>query len=304
MNSQGDYMRKRQQILPVLIALFLLTNGIVLPLNITAPPAPIPDQFIADIFPSTNTTVSLININTMITINATDFYNKIGINFDGNYTLFNPENTTNLTLILPFSLCMNAQNSTFEASVNDTQIPFEVLSNTEENLTSTGINLDFLKYFGVHCPITLITSNLTLLENNTYIINYQFSGSIPKPLGFQNLFYMAYFLETARVWKGNLTQRVEFKLFGKLPKYGSVSIVDGYDEGYYGDWQISDIQGGQSVLIEWNKGKINTIYVDLRYYGSTSEDVFRIVTMVVLNGLAYIAIISGVVIWLKRRKRN
>jgi len=295
MNSQGDYVRKRQQILSVLIALFLLTNGIVLSINITAPPPSLPDQFIADIFPSTNTTVRLINSNTTITIDATDFYNKIGINFDGNYTLFNPENTTNLTLILPLSLCMDVQNSTFEASVNDTQIPFEVLSNTEENLTSTGVNLDFLSRFVVHCPITLITSNLTLLENNTYVINYQFNGSIPKPLGFRNLFYMVYYLETARVWKGNLTQRVEFKVFGKLPIYsGGIDV----------DRLISDISGGQSALYEWNKGKVESIYVGIRYYGATSEDVFGIVTMIVLNCLAYVAIISGVVIWLKRRKRN
>lgn len=295
MNSQGDYMRKRQQILSVLVALFLLMNGIVLPLNIRAPPPGLPDQFIADIFPSTNTTVRLININTMITINATDFYNEIGINFNGNYTLFNPENTTNLALILPFSLCIDIQNSTFEASVNDTQIPFDVLSNTEENLTNTGINLDFLSRFSVHCPITLITSNLTLLENNTYVINYQFSGSIPKPLGFRNLFYMAYYLETARVWKGNLTQRAEFKVFGKLPIYsGGIDV----------DRQISDIPGGQSALYEWNKGKVDTIYVGIIYYGPASEDVFGIVTMVVLNGLVYVAIISGVVIWIKRRKRN
>jgi hypothetical protein len=295
MNLQGDYMRKHYQILSVLIALFLLTNGIVLPLNITAPPPSLPDQFIADIFPSTNTTVRLININTMITMNATDFSNKMEINFNGNYTLFNPEYTTNLTLILPFSLCMDVQNSTFDVSVNDTQIPFEVLSNTEENLTSTGINLDFLSRFVVHCPITSITSNLTLLENNSYIINYQCSGSIPKPLGFRNLFYMAYYLETARVWKGNLTQRVEFKVFGKLPIYsGGIDV----------DLQISDIQGGQSALFEWNKGKVESIYVGIIYYGPTSEDVFGIVIMVVLNGLAYIAIISGVVIWLKRRKRN
>jgi hypothetical protein len=237
----------------------------------------------------------------MITIDATDFYNKIGINFDSNYTLFNPENTTNLTLILPFSLCIDIQNSTFEVSVNDTQIPFEVLSNPEENITITGVNLDLLSRFFLQCPITLITSNLTLLENNTYVINYQFNGSIPKPLGLQNLFYMAYYLETARVWKGNLTQRVEFKLFGKLPIYGTVSAGCG---GYDGDWQISDIQGGQSVLLGWNKGKVDTIYVGVKYYGSTSYDVFGIVAMVVLNGLAYIAIISGVVIWLKRRKRN
>lgn len=295
MNSQGDYMRKRQQILSVLVALFLLTNGIVLPLNIVAPPASLPNHFIADIFTRTNTTVCLININTIITINATDFYNEIGINFDGNYTLFNPENTTNLALILPFSLCIDIQNSTFGVFVNETQIHFEVLSNTEENLTNTEVNLDFLYKFPLHCPITLITSNLTLLENTTYIINYQFSGSIPKPLGLQNLFYMAYYLETARVWKGNLTQRVEFKLFGKLPIYsGGIDM----------DRQISDIPGGQSVLYEWNKGKVDTIYVGIIYYGPASEDVFGIVTMVVLNGLVYVAIISGVVIWIKKRKRN
>lgn len=291
-------MKKSQLSSVILIALFVLTSNIGFCPKITAPPPPIPDQFIADIFPNiNNTNIQLLNASAIITLNASDLINEIGITFNGTYTLFNTENPTNLTINLPFSLCLDVENATFGVSVNDTQAPFEIVSTTEENLTSTGVNIDIIPAFAVHCPITLITSNLTLLENTTYVVKYQFEGSIPKPLSYRNLFYMIYSSDTAKLWKGNAMERVELKVFGGNPVFS----IGGHYEGLP---QILDIVGGKRYICEWNNTQNSTRQIGITFYGSTLEISPGMIVSIVLNGLAYIAIISVIVIWIIRRKKN
>lgn len=214
-------MKKSQLYSVIIISLFVLTSNIGFCAKATAPPPPpMPDQFIADIFPKiNNTNIHLLNASAIITLNATDLINEIGITFYGEFTLFNPEKPTNLTILLPFSLRLDAVNASFGVSINDTQVPFEILSTTEENLTSMGVNIDFMTnyYFFVHWPISLITSNLTLLENNTYVVKYQFEGIIPEPIGGGGIFFMIYSSGTAKFWKGNATERVEYLVFGGNP---------------------------------------------------------------------------------------
>ena len=291
-------MKKSQLSSVILIALFVLTSNIGFCPKITAPPPPIPDQFIADIFPkNNNTNIQLLNASALITINATDLINEIGITFNGTYTLFNPENTTNLTINLPFSLCFNVENATFGVFVNDTQVPFEIVSIAGDNLTSTGVNIDIMPEFDFHCPITLITSNLTLLENNTYVVKYQFEASIPKPLNYRNLFYMVYSSDTAKLWKGNATERVEYKVFGGNPIFGTT----GYQEGLR---QVIDIAGGKRFISVWNNTQNYTAQIGITFYGSTHEISPEMIVIIVLNGLAYVAITSVIVIWIKRRKKK
>jgi len=291
-------MKKSQFPSAILIALFVITSNIGFCPKITAPPPPIPDQFIADIYPKiNNTNVQLLNASAFITINATDLINEIGITFNGTYTLFNPENPTNLTISLPFSLCFDVENATFGVSVNDTQVPFEIVSTAGDNLTSTGVNIDFIPAFDFHCPITLITSNLTLLENKTYVVKYQFEGSIPKPLSFRNLFYMIYSSDTAKLWKGNATERVEYKVFGGNPIFGTT----GYQEGLR---QVLNIVGGKRYICEWNNAQNYTVQIGIRFYGSTNEIMPGTIEIIVLNILAYVAITSAIVIWIKWRKKK
>ena len=289
-------MKKSQFTAVILIALYTLSINIEFYPKITASIPPIPDQFIADMFPkNNNTNIQLLNTSAIIALNSTDIINEIGITFNGTYTLFNPENSTNITINLPFSLCLDVENATFRVFVNDTQILFEIVSTTEENLTSMGLNIDFIPAFDFHCPITLITSNLTLLENTTYVVKYQFEGSIPKPLGYRNLFYMIYSSDTAKVWKGNATERVEYKAFGGNPIFGTT----GYQEGLT---QVTDIAGGKRYICEWNNAQNYTVQIGIRFYGSTRE--FIPVEIIVLNILAYVAITIVIVLWIKRRKKK
>ena len=289
-------MKKSQFTTVILIALFILTVNIKIYPKLNASIPPIPDQFIADIFPkNNNTNILLLNTSAALTLNATDPINEIGITFKGTYTLFNPENPTNLTISLPFSLCFDVENTTFGVSVNDTLVPFEIVSTAGDNLTSTGVNIDFIPAFDFHCPITLITSNLTLLENKTYVVKYQFEGSIPKPFSFRNLFYMIYSSDTAKLWKGNATERVEYKAFGGNPIFS----ITGNQEILR---QVIDITGGIRFICEWNNTQNFTVQIGIRFYGSTPE--FIPIELIVSNILGYVAIISVIALWIKRRKKK
>ena len=296
MSSKGDSMKKSQLRSAFLIVLFIFTRNIEIWPEIAAPPPPIPDQFIADIFPNINNTYAhLLNASAIIILNASDLINEIGITFNGKYTLFNPENPTNLTISLPLSLCLEVLDANFGVYVNDTQVPFEIVSITEENLTSMGI--DIIPALAVHCPITLISFNLTLLENNTYVVKYQFVGSILKPLSFRNLLDMVYSSDTAKLWKGNAPERVEYKVFGGDPVFSIAGSTDGLR-------QVIDIAGGKRYICEWNNTQNKTIQIGITFYGSTLEISPEMIVIIVLNGLAYIAITSVIVLWIIRRKKK
>ena len=157
------------------------------------------------------------------------------------------------------------------------------------------VNIDFIPAFDFHCPITLITSNLTLLENKTYVVKYQFEGSIPKPLSFRNLFYMIYSSDTAKLWKGNATERVELKVFGGNPIFG----ITGNQEGLP---QMLDIAGGKMYIYEWNNAQNYTVQIGITFYGSTPE--FIPIELIVLNILGYVTITSVIILWIIWRKRK
>ncbi|MHA2197637.1 MAG: hypothetical protein ACXABO_18780, partial [Promethearchaeota archaeon] len=60
---------------------YLFLNLTFSNINVSAPPAPVPDQFIAEIFPNCTLPLQLSHTNTIITFNATNFPNKLGISF-------------------------------------------------------------------------------------------------------------------------------------------------------------------------------------------------------------------------------
>ena len=298
MSSKGDNMKKSQLSSAILIALFMLTINIEICPKLTASIPPIPDQFIADIFPNiNNSNIHLVHISVIITINATDLINEIGIAFDGAYTLFNPESSANLNISLPFSLCLDRDITNFGVFINETQVPFEIVSYTEENFANTGIDINIMPAIDIHCPITLIVSNLTLLENYTYVVKYQFEGSIPKPLSYRNLFYMDYSSDTAKLWKGNATERVVYNAFGGDPIFSTGGSHGGFR-------QLSDITGGKMFISEWDNAQNKTIQIGIRFYGHTLEIRPEMIVIFVLNGLAYVAITSVIVLWIIRRKKK
>ena len=297
-------MAKRKNTVLILVILIVLVSFFGIPSEISAlPPPPDEDSFIADIFPSINNThIELLNVNALITINASDFYNRIELSFNGNYTIFNPGNTTDLTIYLPFSLCLDFENALFGASVNDTQVPYEIENTTVEELTNSGFKIEFIWYlFYLPCPVRLIMFNLTLQENNTYVVNHQFDGCIYDPLGNKDVIFMMYSSGSAKFWKGNASARVEFKIFGKIPSFPSRGIAN-----QLCTYQLLDIDRGKRFITECNNSQSNPIAIGICYDEREYDIIPDGFLLNFLITLHFYTIPIGIIAWIiiRRKKRK
>lgn len=286
----------------LLIFILFCTNSIISMPKIRAPPPPpLLDQFIGELLSNRTLSLNLINSNVLITINSTNYPDKIGLNFDANYIIFNPENNTNIKLGLPFSLGFDVIKSNFQVRLNKTQIDFNLCNFTTETINETKINLDFLSRFYISNPITLIQSNLTILENETYTIGYKFSGVMINPSDSGETLCIFYYLNTSKEWNGNTTGKVEFRIFGKLPSFAATWNF------YCPEVQISDIIEGKSALWEWSNRKMNMLAVGIFYDEISYSDfnIWYLIGMITLN-VAFIIIIVGIIILVldKRKSRK
>jgi hypothetical protein len=290
-------MRARKQILSIITMFFLLLN-----LFSTIPKAvvsivPIPNQFIAEIFPNCTLPLQLSHTNTVITFNATDFYNKIGIQFDANYTIYNPENTTIIPVILPFSLASNLTIFMVDVYKNNTKIPHDLFNiyPWNDNITEISVNLPRVDIN----PITLIRANITILKNSTSIIRYQFSGSISNPLDSRQIFYFVYSLGTSQDWIGNTTGRIELRVYGKEPGF----LTSG-GPPYTLFPQYIDINGGKSFSYEWDNIEFFSMSVGVVYYREVSPfDIFIEFLMHPLS-ICIVITISIIIVMITRKKRK
>ena len=57
-----------------------------------------------NLFPEENCSLMMTNASVIFDIDYKEQYNRIYIGFKGNYTIFNPDTTQNITLAAPFSL--------------------------------------------------------------------------------------------------------------------------------------------------------------------------------------------------------
>jgi hypothetical protein len=296
----GEVMKELKQIISIIFIVSLSLNFYVLSPQVVAPPAPLPDHLIAEVFPNSTLPLQLIHTNTIIRINATDFSNKIGIDFDANYTIYNPENTTKMTFILPLSLAKNVSNFMFDVHINNSQIPYDLFSVSPWNESISVINVSF--YIIELYPITLIRSETTLLKNNTTVIRYQFSGSINNPLDSRDVIYIIYKLGTSQEWIGNTTGKLEFRVYGKQTIFSRMGFYDG---GHFTEnCSLIDINGAKSYICEWDNIHIPHGSIGIKYYKESSsfEELW---ILIILNLSLYIFIGSIIVIVvLTRRKRK
>lgn len=307
MSETGEVMKRRKQMFSNIITVFLILNySFSVPNVVGPPPPPRPEQFIAEIFPNCTTLLHLVQSNVVLTVNATDFPNKMDISFDANYTLFNPNNTTTILIIAPFSLAINITSATFNVKMNDTHLPFDMLSFSKEFANITEINSDFLPFFISLYPITLIMFNSTLLKNTTSVIRWQLTGSIsnPFPFEFRDEFFLVYHLATSLAWNGNTTGTVELKVYGKEPAFSQ--IVQAFLTIHP---RVSHIDGGKSFICKWNDLQITSYSIGFVYYSNSYPSIDSWVDLIIR--IAYILLIFSpiliviiVLVILTKRKRK
>lgn len=294
----GEQMMVRKRSYLVFIPLFLILNFWISTPNVSAPPPPSPDQFIAEIFLNSTAPLQLSYTNTIITFNNADLSNKIDIGFDTNYTIYNQENTTTLTVIQPISLAVNTSEITFEVFANNTPISHDLINVSPWNENITAIDIQLAWFVEIY-PITLIRSNITLLKNSTSIIRYRYSFSNHNPFEIRDIFYLVYHLGTSQEWIGDTTGRVELRVYGNQPVFGTTGT--GTIQS-----RVVDIIGGRSFICEWNNTVNLLVDIGARFYRGASPfvEMMEIIGFAFPISMTVAGIIIIVLIRSKDRKKR
>ena len=290
-------MRAREKIYLSFIATFLVLYAFILIPNVSAPPPPpMPDQFIAEIYPNSTTPLQLSYTNTIVNFDATDLSNKIDIHFDANYTISNQENKTTLDLILPFSLAINITEVIIEVFANNSPITYDLISFTNKDEIVTPINIQ-LEWFRDVYPIILIKSNVTLPKNSTTVLRYLLSGSNDNPFDLKDLVYHVYHVGTSEEWMGNTTGRVELRVYGTKYHFSMSSIRSAPS-------QVIDFTGGKSYICDWNNTLTPIMDVGVQFYRETSffEEWLELFAFVFPLSITNIGVI--IIILIKRSERK
>ena len=292
-------MSNRNLIKSTSIMIILVINFFIFIPKTYSNPMPIPDDyFLGGIIPNDNVTLNLLDASVAFNIDSTDFLNTIGINFDGNYSIFNPHNLMNVTLYAPFRFDSELINSSCDVQVNGTPISFELIETYELEHNVSEMIMDYLSN-----PFwdfsTLIVCNLTLAENSTTNIRYRFNGSMLNPLYTADEFSITYDLGTAKAWQGNITEKVEFVVNGKIPnsyrEFSNYSLED--------RCQITNINNGRVYTWEWDDENINTQLVGIIYSGRLLRTWPWWVVLLIGGSIAGINVLVVYLI-LHRRKRK
>lgn len=285
----------------IMVIIILLTNVSSIH-NVSAPPPPPrPDQFITEIFPNSTAPLQLINTDTILTFNAINFPDRVDVQFDANYTIYNQENTTTTALILPFSLAVNATEVTIEVFANNTPISHELITvllwNETIILINVSLTMEFIEiYPDTIYPINLIKSNVTLIKNSTSIIRIRLNWSDNNLFDQRDVFFMIYHVGTSQEWIGDATGRVEHRAYGKQPVFSRCYITAP-------PCQVVDIIGGKSFICEWNNTISPLMDVGVIYYG-LSDNGWNIILIVNISINIGIVIIIMLVIFIRRNRRK
>jgi hypothetical protein len=210
-----------------------------------------------NLFPEENCSLMMTNASVIFDVDYKEQYNRINIGFKGNYTVYNPYTTQNITLAAPFSPEFKNLESTCVIKINNTIKPFKSIQHHwsdpwDEYLDSVGLGMSNRRNF--------ILTNVTFPENSSVKIEYGFDAYIDQPNSDDRL-TIYYDVGTSRAWNGTITEHVEFKTYGKLPdSYSSMPHNTNYS------CTISNFSNGRSYTWDWVNETIMADSVYISYY--------------------------------------
>jgi len=210
--------------------------------------------------PVDNCSLIMTNANVIFNIDYPRFSNKIDINFIGNYTVYNPNESQNMTLVAPFSPYFKNLESTCLIKVGENFTPFSFI---EYYIGESPWEqyLDPSTYFLYSRKFAVI--NVTFPENDYLVIEYSFDAYIDGLSSVDGI-QIYYDVGTSRAWNGTITERVKFNVFGKLPN----SYLECDPSSFNYNCAISDIESGRSYAWEWENESIliNSVYISYSFY--------------------------------------
>ncbi|MFX1571101.1 MAG: hypothetical protein ACFFCV_22405 [Promethearchaeota archaeon] len=248
---------------------------------------------LGNFLPEENCNLIMTNASVMFNIDAVYYRRNITLEFNGNYTIYNPGEIKNVILVAPFSTEFKNLEATCEIKVNNTPISFGFL---DYNFTDSPWEeyLDW-HYMGRR---KFITINTTFPTNDSITIQYSFDAYI-EIFEHDDALEIFYDVGTSRAWNGTITERVEFKVYGKNPDSYSKYRKDSFEY----NCTISDIEDGLSYVWEWKNEIINagSVYIYYSYYNPWGRISFILIFILVYGGIAVLCI---TLLLLRRRRKR
>lgn len=276
--------------------LFVLIVFSVLPSRISNSRADVVEAYIkgtGNFLPAEN--CSLIMTNASVVFNIEHRTNRIYLGFEGNYTIYNPNESLNITLVAPFSTDFSNLESTCMVKVggNDINISFievDLYESSWEQYFESSPEWSNRRKF--------VVINTTVAENSSIELEYSFDAYTVDPNSVDVL-EIYYDVGTSRAWNGSITERVEFRVHGKLPDSYSNCTENVFDY----NCTIKEIEDGKSYAWEWLNKVITTDSVSIEYRNPWRYILGRILPFIIIPSV-WGTIIILIVIIRRRVKRR
>lgn len=238
---------------------------------------------------------SLIMSNASVIFNIERKSSRIDVEFEGNYTIYNPGESTNVTLGAPFSTGFYNLESTSMVKIGGNITPHSFIEiEIDEHpwtqyLQGSPMGGSQRKF---------IVLNTTVPENSSIELEYNFDAYTGDPNSVDT-FEIFYDVGTSRIWNGSITERVEFKVHGKLPNYYSNYREDVFEY----NCTITDIENGKSYAWEWLNEVImvDKVYIE---YRNPSDYIWRRLAPFIFVPLLLMPLIIPIVIIRRRDKKR
>jgi len=236
----------------------------------------VPDIPYGHLTPVTDVDLNLTNANVLFTIYAKNPKSIIFVNFKGTYTVFNSDNTTSVKIAIKIANSYTIVNDTLFVFENNTSIKYEL--EREPPQYKVWAFADWLGF------------NMTFPSNNYTTLTVQFNSIIDtSDLKFVDF---SYDVESASLWAGNISETVEYIVFGKEPT--SYTQVGGHSS----DFSLLIQEDYTSYKWKWTNERIDESFVGIAY--STSK-VLRLVFPIASSFLIYVVVIINIVRKLKKK---
>ncbi|MFW9864968.1 MAG: hypothetical protein ACFFEN_02640 [Candidatus Thorarchaeota archaeon] len=246
------------EIISLAFWIFLLCLNLTYTQSI-ANPLPVYETKFGGFLPNEDYSCSMPNASVLIEIDATDPYSYFGLVFTGNYTIFNPNDSLNLTIAAPFTKNIFGLDSNCTIKINNSVIPHDVVRYPwNESYTWD----DYIMIYNRN----LIVCNLSLPKNKSILLEYNFKTNLESLLRDVSYLNFIYDIGTAAVWEGKISETVEFRVIGRLP------------DSHSNDPMIMEILNGKSFIWEFKNVEIppGLLSVYISYLGDYEYNWFKI----------------------------
>ncbi|MHA1516129.1 MAG: hypothetical protein ACTSPF_11385 [Candidatus Heimdallarchaeaceae archaeon] len=237
--------------------------------------------------PYNNTYLMMSEARVRYEISSTSDLKEYSIEFNANYTIFNPNETISTLIGAPFAIDKISRINNFKVLSNGTEIGYELFHiELDENST-------WFEYIdGTRRDI--FVSNITLDTNSSLILQYSFDYKLVWKDN--NIKYAGadiwYDVGTARAWLGNISETVEFAVYGQQPY--NPRCTGRNETGWFEKESVTtEIENGFNYAWFWENERIeeNRIELGFPFYEELLNSMDKLIMIIVFPSVGLVALV-------------